>query len=178
VPEKGRQAEAEGKMQEQELIKQAYEARQRAYVPYSHFGVGAALETADGRVFLGCNIENASYTPTVCAERTAIFKAVSEGYRQFRRIAIVGGSMETNAPLQRSSDAVTGNDRLLDGNIVNERGFSTPDYCPPCGVCRQVMAEFCDPKTFQILLARSVKDYKIYTLEELLPLNFGPEDLS
>lgn len=136
-------------MQDSELIKKACEARQRAYVPYSHFGVGAALETADGHVFLGCNIENASYTPTICAERTAIFKAVSEGYRQFRRIAIVGGAMEKDAL----------------------------DYCPPCGVCRQVMAEFCDPKTFQVLLARSPQDYRVYTLEELLPLNFGPEDL-
>lgn len=161
-------------MQESELIKLAYQARQRAYVPYSHFGVGAALETADGRVFQGCNIENASYTPTVCAERTAIFKAVSEGYRQFRRIAIVGGPMETNAPTQRQPDAVAG----LDGkNTANERDFSTPEYCPPCGVCRQVMAEFCDPKIFQVLLARSLQDYKIYTLGELLPLNFGPGDL-
>ncbi|MCD7813618.1 MAG: cytidine deaminase [Lachnospiraceae bacterium] len=166
-------------MQESELIRLAYEARQRAYVPYSHFGVGAALETADGRVFQGCNIENASYTPTVCAERTAIFKAVSEGCRQFRRIAIVGGAMETDTDAQGPSPAERSerDARSLPGDTAAKGDCSTPDYCPPCGVCRQVMAEFCDPKTFQILLARSPLDYKTYTLEELLPLSFGPENL-
>ncbi|MCD8337076.1 MAG: cytidine deaminase [Lachnospiraceae bacterium] len=164
-------------MQESELIKLAYEARQRAYVPYSHFGVGAALETADGRVFSGCNIENASYTPTVCAERTAIFKAVSEGCRQFRRIAIVGGCVKTDAQAYSSVDRTGRDDRRQAADTMEESIFSTPDYCPPCGVCRQVMAEFCDPKTFEILLARSLRDYKVYRLEELLPLNFGPGDL-
>ncbi|MCD8012931.1 MAG: cytidine deaminase [Lachnospiraceae bacterium] len=139
-------------MQERELIEQAYRARQRAYVPYSHFSVGAALETEDGEIFLGCNIENASYTPTVCAERTAFFKAISEGHRQFRQIAIVGG-------------------------YVGETENETENFCPPCGVCRQVMAEFCAPETFRILLAKSLEDYQSYALKELLPLNFGPKDL-
>ncbi|MCD7744412.1 MAG: cytidine deaminase [Lachnospiraceae bacterium] len=139
-------------MQDRELIEQAYRARQRAYVPYSHFSVGAALETEDGEIFLGCNIENASYTPTVCAERTAFFKAISEGRRQFRQIAIVGG-------------------------YAGETENTTENFCPPCGVCRQVMAEFCDPETFRVVLAKSPEEYRVYTLNELLPLNFGPKDL-
>ncbi|MCC8018087.1 MAG: cytidine deaminase [Lachnospiraceae bacterium] len=137
-----------------ELIKQAYEAQKYAYAPYSHFAVGAALETEDGQVFLGCNIENASYTPTNCAERTAFFKAVSEGHRSFRRIAIVGGYLSScgSSPGQA-------------------------DYCAPCGVCRQVMAEFCDPDTFRILLAKNPREYRSYMLRELLPLSFGPGNL-
>ena len=99
--------------EEKDLIEKALEARRKAYVPYSHFHVGAALETETGEVFLGCNVENASYGAANCAERTAFFKAVSEGHRKFRRIAIVGG--------------------FLDG---------IEDYCMPCGICRQVMAEF------------------------------------
>ncbi|MCC8066937.1 MAG: cytidine deaminase [Clostridiales bacterium] len=145
-------------MQDLELIRLAYQARERAYVPYSHFAVGAALEAEDGRVFLGCNIENAAYTPTNCAERTAFFKAVSEGYRSFRQIAIVGGSVK---------------------NSSGEAAYAEAggDYCPPCGVCRQVMMEFCDPETFRILLAKSPREYLSYTLKELLPLGFGPKDL-
>ncbi len=146
-------------MQDQELIKKAFEARQRAYVPYSHFSVGAALETEDGQIFSGCNIENASYTPTVCAERTAFFKAVSEGCRSFRQIAIVGGYSKEKEEKQ------TGVEMELDS------------FAPPCGVCRQVMAEFCDPESFRIILARSLEEYQSYTLKELLPLNFGPKDL-
>ena len=119
-----------------------------SYAPYSHFKVGAALLTRDGQVYTGCNIENASYTPTNCAERTAFFKAVSEGKRQFRAICIVGGR---------------------DGELT--------DYTAPCGVCRQVMREFCDPETFQIILAVSKKKYDIYTLKELLPMGFGAENL-
>ncbi|MCD7736658.1 MAG: cytidine deaminase [Lachnospiraceae bacterium] len=141
-------------MQDSELIQQAYAAQRRAYVPYSHFSVGAALETEDGQVFLGCNIENATYTPTNCAERTAFFKAISEGQRSFRQIAIVGG--------------------YLDGEFAKGKEAG---YCPPCGVCRQVMAEFCDPKTFRILLARTPEDYISYSLEELLPTGFGPGNL-
>ena len=117
----------------------------RAYIPYSHFPVGAALECADGTVFTGCNIENAAYGCTICAERTAIFKAVSEGRRDFVRIAIAGRS---------------------------------EDYCVPCGSCRQVMMEFCDPEEFQIILATSKKQYEIFSLKELLPLGFGPDNLT
>lgn len=122
------------------LTEEAYEAKKHSYAPYSHFHVGAALLAKNGRIYRGCNIENAAYSPTNCAERTAFFKAVSEGVREFIAIAIVGDREE---------------------------------YLAPCGVCRQVMAEFCDPEEFQIILARTRKDYKIYTLSELLPELFG-----
>lgn len=135
-------------MTEKELIRFAAEARKKSYAPYSHFQVGACLETEDGRYFCGCNIENAAYTPTNCAERTAFFKAVSEGEKYFKRIAIVGGSEGGELQL-----------------------------CSPCGVCRQVMMEFCDPEKFQIIVAKSEEEYKIYTLRELLPEGFGPENL-
>ena len=131
-----------------ELIQFAYEAQSRSYSPYSGFATGAALEADNGRIFLGCNIENAAYSPTNCAERTAFFKAVSEGVRTFSRIAIVG-------------------------NYPGREG----DYCAPCGVCRQVMAEFCDPETFQVILARSPEEYRVYLLKNLLPVGFGPSDL-
>ena len=131
-----------------ELIQSAYEAQSRSYSPYSGFATGAALEADNGRIFLGCNIENAAYSPTNCAERTAFFKAVSEGVRTFSRIAIVG-------------------------NYPGREG----DYCAPCGVCRQVMAEFCNPETFQVILARSPEEYRFYLLKDLLPVNFGPSNL-
>jgi cytidine deaminase len=124
----------------------ALEARLHAYSPYSGFKVGAALETADGEIYTGCNIENAAYTPTNCAERTAFFKAVSEGKRVFRRIAIAGGY-----------------------------GKDPEDYCAPCGVCRQVMAEFCG-KDFEIILAKNITEYKTYTLGEMLPESFALTD--
>lgn len=130
------------------LIQCAIDTLQYSYSPYSNFKVAAALFTKNQKVFTGCNIENASFTPTNCAERTAYFKAVSEGEKEFDSIVIVGGK---------------------DGELE--------DYCPPCGVCRQVMMEFCNPKTFQIILAKSPTDYKQYTLEELLPLGFGPSNL-
>ncbi len=136
-------------MRDSELIKEALEARKMAYTPYSHFNVGAALLTKDGRVYRGCNIENASYTPSNCAERTAFFKAVSDGIMDFSAIAIVGGPAKTG--------------RL--------------SICSPCGVCRQVMMEFCDPKTFKIILGTDESDFKVYTLEQMLPLGFGPENL-
>ncbi len=131
------------------LIKEALEARKMAYTPYSHFQVGAALLTTDGKIYRGCNIENAAYTPTNCAERTAFFKAVSEGKREFTAIAIVGGAEDA----------------------------TEFDWCAPCGVCRQVMEEFCDESTFEIVLARSVDVYEIYTLKELFPKGFGPKNL-
>ena len=136
-------------MDEKELIRQALKARTYAYTPYSNFQVGAALLAADGRVFTGCNIESASYTPSNCAERTAFFKAVSEGIRDFKAIAIVGGP----------------------------EGAEKLHICAPCGVCRQVMMEFCDPETFRILLAVSPEEYQEYTLKQLLPMGFGPENL-
>ena len=131
------------------LIDEAFAARRMAYTPYSHFQVGAALLTADGRIYRGCNIENAAYTPTNCAERTAFFKAVSEGEREFTAIAIVGGAEDA----------------------------TEFDWCAPCGVCRQVMEEFCDERTFEIVLARSEEEYEVYTLGELLPKGFGPHNL-
>ena len=130
----------------QELMNKAAEAREYAYTPYSHFKVGACLKAKNGRIFQGCNIENSSYPATNCAERTAIFKAVSEGITEFECIVIVGGKED-----------------------------GTLEICPPCGICRQVMAEFCDPDQFQIILARSEKEYKKYLLKELLPLSFGGE---
>lgn len=134
------------------LIAKAYEAQEKAYVPYSNFCVGAALLDKNGNIYLGCNIENASYTPTNCAERTAFFKAVSEGVTEFDAIAIVGNKK---------------------GTPKGKRAI-----CSPCGVCRQVMMEFCDPKTFQVILAASEEEYRIFTLEEMLPLGFGPGNLS
>lgn len=132
----------------EKLIDTAIEQLKFSYTPYSNFKVGAALLAKNGEIFTGCNIENASHTPTNCAERTAFFKAVSEGVREFRAICIVGGK---------------------DGKLT--------EYTAPCGVCRQVMMEFCDPKTFQIILAVDKERYEIYTLEELMPLGFGPLNL-
>lgn len=132
----------------EKLIDTAIEQLKFSYTPYSNFKVGAALLTKSGKIYTGCNIENASYTPTNCAERTAFFKAISEGVRDFQAICIVGGK---------------------DGNLT--------EYTAPCGVCRQVMMEFCDPKTFQIILAVDKERYEIYTLEELMPLGFGPLNL-
>ena len=135
-------------MDQNKLIDLAWKARENAYVPYSHFKVGACIALKDGTFVQGCNIENAAYTPTNCAERTAFFKAVSEGVRDFQAICIVGGK---------------------DGKLT--------EYTAPCGVCRQVMMEFCNPKTFQIILAVDKERYEIYTLEELMPLGFGPLNL-
>ena len=130
------------------LIETAMEQLKFSYTPYSNFKVGASLLTKNGQIYTGCNIENAAYTPTNCAERTAIFKAVSEGVREFDTICIVGGK---------------------DGILT--------EYTAPCGVCRQVMMEFCDPETFQIILAAADGKYKIYRLKELLPEGFGPDNL-
>lgn len=136
----------------QDLIAKALEARKNAYAPYSEFLVGAALLTADEKIYTGCNVENASYGATNCGERTALFHAVSQGERQFRAIAITGGKRQA----------------------VNNEVLS--DYAYPCGVCRQVLQEFCD-QDFIILVAKSITDYKEYTLGELLPSGFGGENL-
>ena len=135
-------------MDQEKLIELAWLARENAYTPYSHFKVGACVALKDGNYVQGCNIENASYTPTNCAERTAFFKAVSEGVREFEAICVVGGK---------------------DGILT--------DYASPCGVCRQVMMEFCDPETFQIILATGKEQYEVFTLKEILPLGFGPKNL-
>lgn len=134
-----------------ELIKKAFEARKSAYAPYSNFKVGAALISSDERIYLGCNIENASYGATNCAERTAIFKAVSEGVSELCAIAIVGG------------------------NATEENELS--DFAFPCGICRQVMREFSNPEELVVLVAKSVTDYREYKLNQLLPESFGPEHL-
>ena len=133
-----------------ELIRLAKEAQANAYAPYSHYLVGAVLLCGDGTAVKGCNIENAAYSPSVCAERTAFFKAVYEGEREFQAIAIMGGPED-----------IKGSDCAV---------------CAPCGICRQVMMEFCDPETFEIFLGTPEK-YEIYTLKELLPLGFGSADL-
>ena len=125
------------------LIEKALDARKNSYSPYSSFSVGAALLSADGKIYTGCNIESVSHTPTCCAERVAFFKAVSEGSRSFEAIAIVGANTS-----------------------AKEFGF-----CSPCGVCRQLMSEFCE-NDFKIILVDSAKNYKTFTLAELLPLNF------
>ena len=131
-----------------DLCQKAIDMRSESYAPYSDFLVGSAVLLGDGSVYTGCNIENSAFGPSICAERTAIFKAVSEGHKDFVAIAIAGGKR--------------------DGEL---------QYCAPCGVCRQVMREFCDPENFYIILARSEADYWVYTLEELLPMSFGPENL-
>lgn len=133
---------------ERELIRAATEAMENAYTPYSGFRVGAALLTETGKIYKGCNIENASYSVTNCAERTAFFKAVSEGEHRFEAICIVGGK---------------------DGILKS--------YTAPCGVCRQVMREFCNPGTFRVILATGEDNWKEYHLAELLPESFGPENL-
>ena len=134
-------------MENRELIKKALDAREKSYSPYSKFSVGACLEAEDGSIYCGCNIENASYSVTNCAERTAFFQAVSQGITKFQKIAIVGGHDKAK------------------------------EYCPPCGVCRQVMMEFCDPDNFEIILGKEDLSYQTYTLRELLPLGFGPSHL-
>ena len=135
--------------QVQELIRIAMEQRAYSYVPYSHFRVGAALLAKNGTIYRGCNIENAAYTPSNCAERTAFFKAVSEGVKEFSAICVVGG---------------------MNGILT--------ELTPPCGVCRQVMVEFCDPEEFEIILATDTENYRIFRLKELLPHGFGPGNLA
>jgi cytidine deaminase len=130
------------------LLELAVDARKRSYSPYSGFKVGAALLTRSGKVYTGCNIENAAFSPTVCAERVAIFKAISEGESDFVAIAIAGGAGEDPAP-----------------------------EVAPCGVCRQVMAEFCDADSFKIYLVKSQDEYLELTLKEILPYGFGRENL-
>ena len=130
------------------LVAHALEMVPRAYAPYSRFQVGAAVLAASGKIYGGANMENASYPAGICAERSAIAHAVASGERKLAAIAICGGK---------------------DGAIA--------DYCPPCGICRQTMREFCDPEAFHVVVARSAADFKVYTLAQLLPESFGPEAL-
>ncbi len=134
-------------MNEKELCKEAIDAMKNAYAPYSGYKVGAALLTEKGKLFAGCNIENAAYTPTVCAERVALFNAISSGERKFTALAVAGGK-----------------DGVISGAF------------PPCGVCRQVMAEFCAPD-FTVLVVTGEDSYKKYTLNELFPQAFTPKNI-
>ena len=132
-----------------ELITAAIEARKKAYTPYSHFKVGAAVLTGELRIYTGCNIENAAYSPGICAERNAIYKAVSEGARKIKAIAVAGDK---------------------EGEGINQYAF-------PCGVCRQVMREFCNPDEMLVIVAKSCEEFKTYSLSQLLPESFGPDHL-
>lgn len=129
-------------MEDKLLIKIAIEAREKSYSPYSKFKVGAAVYTRSGKIFTGCNIESASYSPTICAERVAISKCISEGYKDIEKIAVVG----------------------------SEKNISFP-----CGVCRQFILEF--GRDIKIICAKNIDSYKAYTISELMPNGFGPEDL-
>lgn len=132
-----------------DAIYQAMKARENAYVPYSNYAVGAALILPDGKAVKGCNIENATYGATNCAERTAFFKAVSEGHKEFKAIAIVGGPKDKEIT----------------------------EFAYPCGICRQIMREFCNPEEFIVIVAKSYSEYMIFLLEDLLPYSFGPDHL-
>ncbi len=136
-------------MNNRQLINEAKMARNKAYAPYSKHKVGAALLTKSGKVYHGCNIENAGFTPTVCAERTAFFKAIYDGEREFEKIAVVGGIEDEKVDVM----------------------------CAPCGVCRQVMMEFCNPDTFKIVMANGKDNELEILLKDLLPYGFGPENL-
>ena len=131
-----------------ELIKSAIDSLNFSYAPYSHFNVAAAVLASSGKIYTGVNVENASCPAGICAERNAIFHAVACGEREITAIAIIGG---------------------LNGQIT--------DYCPPCGVCRQVMREFCDPEHMTVIIAKSTDEYKEMTLAELLPESFGPDSI-
>lgn len=136
-------------MTTEKLIEEALKARDKSYCPYSGYAVGAAILCKDGSVYTGCNIENAAFGPTICAERCAIHKAVSEGVTAFEKIAICGG----------------------------KKGEAPVDYAYPCGVCRQVMQEFTDADAFVVAVGTSPSDYKEFKLKELLPFGFGPDNL-
>ena len=129
-------------MEDKLLIKIAMEAREKSYSPSSKYKVGAAVYTKSGKVFTGCNIESASFSPTICAERVAFTKCISEGYRDIDKIAVVGSEIKTSFP---------------------------------CGVCRQFMVEF--GKDIKVICAKNLDSYDVYTLDELLPNSFGPENL-
>lgn len=130
------------------LIKIAIDNLENSYAPYSHYNVSAAVVMGSFRTYTGVNVENASYPAGICAERNAIFSAINCGEKEILSIAIVGG-----------------------------REYSIKDYCVPCGICRQVIREFCRPRNVDIIIAKSVDDFKVFTLDQLLPLSFGPSNL-
>lgn len=136
---------------DKELIKTAIEARKDAYTPYSKYKVGAALVTKDGTIYKGCNIECAAYSACTCAERTALIRAIADGHRIITAVAVVGGNEDET------------------DNFSN--------YAAPCGVCRQYLREFCDPKKTKVIVGKSENDFKTFTLDEMLPLSFGPDNL-
>lgn len=131
-----------------QLIQIAIDNQKNSYAPYSHYNVSAAVLMRSGKIYTGVNVENASYPAGICAERNAIFHAIGCGETEIAAIAIVGGS-----------------------------NYTIKDYCAPCGICRQVMREFCDPQKMHVVFAKSTTDYQDMTLEELLPESFGPESL-
>ena len=135
-------------MSHEELVKEAFKAMENAYAPYSNYHVGSCVLCKDGRTFYGANIENASYPASKCAEHNAITRAIMDGVDKIVAVAVVGG-----------------------------KDFSARDYCAPCGICRQVMREFGNPKDVHVLMAKGPEDFKELLLEELLPESFGPEDL-
>lgn len=141
-------ASAEVEVNRGKLVKCAFDALPKSYAPYSNFNVAAAVLCDSGKIYTGVNVEDASYRAGICAERNAIFHAIAEGERHIRAIAIVGG---------------------LNGVVT--------DYCPPCGVCRQGMREFANPKNLLIIMAKTPNDYIEKTLEDLLPMSFGPDSL-
>ena len=136
-------------MTEQELCRAAIAMLDRSYSPYSHFPVGAALECSDGTVFTGCNVENASFTPTSCAERTALFKAVADGVTEFTDIAVVG----------------------------SRRGEVNEQITSPCGVCRQALFEFGGPE-LNVIMAKTPEDFIERSMDDLLPFGFGPSNVA
>lgn len=155
-------------MEYKNLLKEAWKQTKFSYSPYSKFRVGAALLTDNGKIYTGCNIENASYPAGNCAERTAFFKAISEGQFSFRAIAVVGKSDSKNHTTNSYID-------------YSNKPADAKKYCYPCGICRQVMAEFCSPDTFEIILCSSPlieeSSIKIFKLKELLPFSFSKNNL-
>ena len=137
----------------EKLIEKAFEMKEKAYCPYSNYHVGAAILAKSGKIYGGMNVENSSYGATICAERNAIFKAVSEGDKQFSAIVICGGFDE------------------------NKNKEDKSNYAFPCGICRQVLREFNNPKEFKVYICPNKEKYNVFTLEELLPHSFGPEHL-
>ncbi len=137
------------------MIEQAMDTLKHSFAPYSHYNVAAAALFSSGRIYTGANVESAAFTATVCAERNAIHHAIAQGERRLIAIAIVGGPDSDEA-----------------------EDLARYDYCTPCGICRQVMRDFADPHTMKIICARSADDYREWTLDEMLPESFGPEDLA